>query len=414
MSITGQKILGVLAVAIGVVGLVGMGIHEVANSCEKNTTTAVSADAGAKTTALNASGGSCPASKAARNASVHAMMTGSDAGSCCPAMKSAKTASYAAADVKAAGSSCCSKSASATVASHEAECAARIASGECTPAECEAGNTASAQFASAAGHADMHACGDENKASTAGAEKSSCGSKEASASLVSSEGSSSSCASKSASGASYASSGSCTSTMSADYAKAGDRCSAKSSACADFKACSVKAGDLVKADSDKLEYYEHEKAQDGVALTDVKLPRFTATDLAGNKVDSSELVGQPTVLVMLATHCGHSYESQPVLQQAAMDYQAKGLRVVGLVVGTSTEDAKKWVGPAGTGYDVWVTPDASVADALESHLVPTYVLIDANGYVKAKLIGFKDTKEVEKNIPVLLVQAGESEGSIGS
>jgi thiol-disulfide isomerase/thioredoxin len=386
MSITGQKVLGVLAVAIGVIGLVGMGIHEVANSCEKSTTTAAAADG--KSTTVNASGGSCAAAKASKNASVLAVMAGD----------------------KAAGSTCGSKSAAAALASHEAECAAKIASGECTPAECASKKAASA-------NAGEYACSSEKNASaaTASAEKSSCSSKEASAALVSAEGTSSSCASKKTASASYASSGSgCSSAKSADYAKAGASCSATASACADFNACSVKAGDLVKAEGDKRKHYETEKAQDGVALTDVKLPEFTAMDLAGNKVNSNQLIGQPTVLVMLATHCGHSYQSQPILQQAAADYESKGLRVVGLVVGTSTEDAKKWIGPEGAGYDVWVTPDASVADALKSHLVPTYVLIDAKGNVKAKLIGFKDQKEVTKNIPVLLVQADDAQESVDS
>lgn len=402
MSITGQKVLGVLAVAIGVIGLVGMGIHEVANSCEKSTTTAAVADAGSKSMTVKASGGSCASKKSTKSAT-YATADAKGSSSSCASKKSAKSASYATADAKAAG--------------YSAECAAKIASGECTPAECAAKQTASAQFASASANANEYACSSEKKASaaTASAEKSSCGSKEASAALVSSEGSKSSCSSKKTTSASYASAGAgCSSSKSADYAKAGASCSATASACADFNACSVKAGDLVKAEGDKRKHYEMEKAQDGVALADVKLPEFAATDLAGHKVSSTDLIGQPTVLVMLATHCGHSYQSQPILQQAAADYEAKGLRVVGLVVGTSTEDAQKWIGPEGTGYDVWVTPDASVADVLKSHLVPTYVLVDAEGNVKAKLIGFKDQKEVTKNIPVLLVQTDDAQESVDS
>jgi peroxiredoxin len=391
MSMTGQKVLGVLAVAIGVAGLVGMGIHEVANSCEKSNTTAAVASADAKSTTVKVSRGSC-ASKSSKNASVFAMMAGAESGAGCATKKSAQTASY------------------------DAVCAAKIASGECTPADCASMKTASAQYASASGSAGLYACSSDKKASaaTASSEESSCSSKEASTALVSAEGSSSSCSAKKTTSASYASSGSCSSAKSAKYAKGSASCSVTATACADFNACSVKAGDLVKAEGEKLKHYEHEKAQDGVALADVRLPEFSAMDLAGNKVRSSDLIGQPTVLVMLATHCGHSYQSQPVLQQAAADYQAKGLRVVGLVVGSSAESAQEWIGKNEIGYDVWVTPDVSVADALKSHLVPTYVLIDAEGNVKAKLIGFKDTKEVQKSIPALLVQAGEIQESVDS
>jgi thiol-disulfide isomerase/thioredoxin len=377
MSMTGQKLLGVAAVAIGVVGLVGMGIHEVARSCDEKTEVVVaSADAKASI-ASKATSGSCPASKSTKHASIYAMLAGADGSSSCAAKKSAKSASYATADAKKAG-------------------------GECNPADCESKQTASAVFASAsASGASEYACSSEKKSSvsTASAEESSCGStKKASAALVSSDGGSSSCATRA---------------KSAEYAKA-DGSSCSMSACSEFEACSVNAGDLAFAKGDKLKFYEKERAQDGVALADVKLPEFSAVDLAGNEVSSSDLIGQPTVLVMLASHCGHSYKTLPILEQARADYESKGLRVVGLMVGTSTESASKWIDTDKYAYDVWVTPDASVADALKSHLVPTYVLIDAEGNVKAKLIGFKEEKEVNENIPALLVQADGAQKSVDS
>jgi peroxiredoxin len=373
MSMTGQKLLGVAAVAIGVTGLIGMGIHEVARSCEKNASaTVVFAGEKAGTTAKAASGGCL----AAKTASIYTALAGAQANSGCAAHKASKPSSYANAD---------------GVCDRE----------DCPPEACESKNVG-AVFASA-GNPHLYACDSDKKASvsTASAEESGCSSKKASsAALVSSEGSSShSCASGKS--------------VKADYAKAGGA-TCSMSACSEFNACSVNAGDLAFAKGDKLKYYEKERAQDGVALEDVKLPKFTATDLAGNEVSSKDLVGQPTVLVMLASHCGHSYKSLPIIEQARADYESKGLRVVGLVVGMSTESASKWIDSDKFGYDVWVTPDRSVADALQSHLVPTYVLIDAEGNVKAKLIGFKEEKEVKERIPVLLVQAGDVQESVDS
>ena len=66
MSISGQKILGVLAVAIGVVGLVGMGIHEVAISCDKSTTTAAVAPIHSATSAISSGAGEVETLSSAR------------------------------------------------------------------------------------------------------------------------------------------------------------------------------------------------------------------------------------------------------------------------------------------------------------------------------------------------------------
>ena len=176
------------------------------------------------------------------------------------------------------------------------------------------------------------------------------------------------------------------------------------SACAEYNACSVKA-DLAVAKGKTLEYYKKEAEMDGKAISDFRLPKFTATDIEGNKVTSADLIGQPTVLVLLASHCGHSYKSLPILEQAAAEFEAKGLRVVGLMVNSDAKSTKAWFDKDEINHEVWFTDDASVADALKSHLVPTYVLVDADGYIKAKLVGFKKGEEVNQSIPPLLVQA---------
>jgi hypothetical protein len=47
-------------------------------------------------------------------------------------------------------------------------------------------------------------------------------------------------------------------------------------------------------------------------------------------------------------------------------------------------------------YDIWVYPDASLGEAVDSHLVPTYLYVDAEGSVQQKLVGMKDKKAVSQ------------------
>ena len=104
--------------------------------------------------------------------------------------------------------------------------------------------------------------------------------------------------------ASYASGSGCTAANKAGYANNCER----------LQACSVDFG-MEKATASQLDVYFKEKEQDGVALAGVKLPAFYATSLEGAKVSSKDLKGKPTVLVLLATHCGHSYQSLPILNR---------------------------------------------------------------------------------------------------
>jgi thiol-disulfide isomerase/thioredoxin len=220
------------------------------------------------------------------------------------------------------------------------------------------------------------------KASKASASASGCAAHKSSAALAGSDG--------------------CTAARSASFA----------SNCERLQACSVDLK-MERATAGDLDFYYKEKAMDGVALENTKLPVFYATSLNGKKVSSKDLRGRPTVLVLLATHCGHSYQSLPILTAAADEYGPKGVRVVGLVVGSSTDKAKKWFGDEISGHEVWVTSDVTVADKLKSHLVPTYLLVDANGNVKTMLVGFKKDTEVKESIPVLLVQSGGPESGKG-
>ena len=338
MNFQSQKLLGLAAVAIGITGIVGMGIYEVATSCDQ---------------------------KSEAQSATYASADGDSKSSSCASRSSWTAKALASLEDKSESSSCASKG------EYSAFAAFAAATGDLY--SCEGEKSASAALASS----DGASCSHGKKSASS------------SASLTSSEGSSCSY-SKSASYASAAKNGSCS--------------AANASACAEYNACSVKA-DLALAKGETLEFYQKEKAMDGEAISDFRLPMFTATDIEGNKVSSADLIGQPTVLVLLASHCGHSYKSLPILEQAAAKYGDKGLRVVGLMVVSNAKNTRAWFDSEEVNHEVWFTKDASVADALKSHLVPTYVLVDADGYVRAKLVGFKKGEEVTQSIPPLLVQA---------
>lgn len=179
------------------------------------------------------------------------------------------------------------------------------------------------------------------------------------------------------------------------------------SRCAEYDACSLH-GDLSGASGETLVMYRREKAEDGQVFDDHELPAFEAFDLEGNLISSDSLSGKPALLVFLAGHCTHSMDTFPVLNDLAREYGPRGLNIVGVVVNSGTpEDVGVWASHFEPEYDIWVYTDASIGDVIGSHLVPTYLYVDAGGNVREKLVGYKDAQVVDSWV-ARLVDSGPS------
>ena len=112
------------------------------------------------------------------------------------------------------------------------------------------------------------------------------------------------------------------------------------SRCTRYAACSLNR-DLSGATGDVLDMYLREKATDGRMYEDVSIPEFRASRLSGETVRSSSLVGKPTVLVFLASHCSHSYKTLPILQKLERKH-GKDVHIVGVYVNSvSADDVKE-------------------------------------------------------------------------
>ena len=167
-----------------------------------------------------------------------------------------------------------------------------------------------------------------------------------------------------------------------------------SSRCSQFDACSLH-GDLSGATGETLDMYTREKKEDGSAFDDQPLPEFDAFDIGLQQVRSEDLRGKPAVLAFLAGHCTHSMDTFPILQEISRTHGPEKLQVVGVVVNSGTpEDVAVWASEFEPEYDVWVYENASLGDLIGSHLVPTYLFVDADGQVKEKLVGYKDSEVV--------------------
>ena len=173
------------------------------------------------------------------------------------------------------------------------------------------------------------------------------------------------------------------------------------SRCSDYGACSL-WGSLAGASGATLAMFEEEKALDGTTYEDLSLPAFEARNLAGETVHSENLAGRPAVLAFLAVHCTHSMDTFPILQELHRRYSAEGLQVVGILINSgSVEDANGWIPYFEPEYPIWVASDDSLGDLVGSHLVPTYLLVDADGTIRKKLVGFKEQDSVTADLTLI-------------
>ena len=166
------------------------------------------------------------------------------------------------------------------------------------------------------------------------------------------------------------------------------------SRCAEYGACSI-YGNLSYATDDVLALYEREKAQDGRTYNNLALPLFAARNLADEVVKTTDLRGQPAVLVFLAGHCQHSLDSIPILNRLVDEFSIHGVRVVGVYINSgSVEDINTWLPEQNPQFEVWIEEDPALGDLVENHLVPVYFFLDEAGQIAQKAVGFKDSREL--------------------
>ncbi len=179
-------------------------------------------------------------------------------------------------------------------------------------------------------------------------------------------------------------------------AHAGDSPRCTPSRCADFGACSL-YGNLAFATGDLLARYERQKGEDGRRFQDLDLPPFRALDVDGSPVSSADLAGRPAVIALLASHCTHSHDSIPILNDLVRRAPVQGLQVVGVVVNSgSPRDVREWMPGYDPAFRTWIVEDDAVAHALDSHLVPTWLYVDAGGRLLGKRVGFKSGEEIRR------------------
>jgi peroxiredoxin len=118
------------------------------------------------------------------------------------------------------------------------------------------------------------------------------------------------------------------------------------------------------------------------------MPEYSATNLDGTKFELAGKRGSVVLLNLWATWCGPCRYEIPELQRIHDTYAARGFAVVGVSVDESgVESVREFVLEQKMTYPVTLDPQGTLANMLQTSVLPTSILVDRSGKIVWKKYG---------------------------
>ena len=133
-------------------------------------------------------------------------------------------------------------------------------------------------------------------------------------------------------------------------------------------------------------------------------PDFTLKALDGKNLRLAEQKGDIMLINFWASWCGPCIQEMPALDKLAQKYQALGVQVWGVNVENDSAAAKAYLSKVQVSFPILFDLDNSVSKAYRIDAMPTTVILDKDGKVRALHRGYQPgyEKKYENDIKQLL------------
>ena len=129
---------------------------------------------------------------------------------------------------------------------------------------------------------------------------------------------------------------------------------------------------------------------------------FALDDVSGQRVKLSDLRGHPVVVNFWATWCPPCRQELPALQSAYQRFRDKGVILVGVDLKENAETIQNFTTQFGLTYPLLLDRDGAVSERYQVRGIPTTVIVDADGVVRARHVGpLTEDKFAEYVTPLL-------------
>jgi DsbE subfamily thiol:disulfide oxidoreductase len=119
-------------------------------------------------------------------------------------------------------------------------------------------------------------------------------------------------------------------------------------------------------------------------------PDFLLKDITGKKVSLSSFKGKPVLLNFWTTWCPYCRKERPHLNKLHRQYKDRGLVIISVSTNESVEKVINYLKRIPADFLVLTDVDGKVAAAYNVGGFPTSFLINRNGIIKYKFLGFRE------------------------
>ncbi|HYL03280.1 MAG TPA: TlpA disulfide reductase family protein [Steroidobacteraceae bacterium] len=128
-------------------------------------------------------------------------------------------------------------------------------------------------------------------------------------------------------------------------------------------------------------------------LSGAPAPQFTLTGRSGHEVSLAQFKGQVVMINFWASWCGPCREEMPLLDSIYHSYGKMGFTLIGVNVEPDSQAANDWLKQTPVSFPILYDKESKVSKLYDVEGMPSIVIIDRAGKVRAVHRGYKPGDE---------------------